>query len=152
MMLLRFVSIGLVSVGGVDAWRRILGQRRGLAADAAILAVGVATALLASFEGIFWVVLLVFVLPIVGFIWSPIPETRQRPKTQPQTASSDQTKGTNLLEWGIVVAAAGVLLAGLAGIGWNRLATVARLGVLLFLGGVFVTTVVLILRARRFYR
>lgn len=153
MTLLRLVSIALVLLGGIDGWRRVLRHPRTrliwLAADAGLLILGVILALFARFEALFWLVVLILTLPVFAYIWSPTATTREEAKTQPPMRQSDQANATKLLAWASLAAVATFLLAGVAGVVWNSLPTVAKVGALVCLGGGFLASVALTWKARR---
>jgi hypothetical protein len=153
MTALRFVSLGIVAVAGIDGWRRVLRpslNRSGwLAADAGLLVCGVVLALFARFAAIFWVVLLVITFPLFFYAWSPLPVKWTREKTKPPTQRSTQTKATKLAIWVSLLAVVIFFLAGVAGLVWGSLSTVARTGVLLILAVISSAMVVLAWKARR---
>jgi hypothetical protein len=72
-----------------------------------------------------------------------------REKTKPPTQRSTQTKATKLAIWVSLLAVAIFFLAGVAGLVWGSLSTVARTGVLLILAIISSAMVVLAWKARR---
>jgi hypothetical protein len=153
MTALRFVSLGIVAVAGIDGWRRVLRpspNRSGwLAADAGLLLCGVVLALRARFAAIFWLVLLILTFPLFAYAWSPLPVKWTRVNTKPPMQRSTQAKTTKLATWVSLLSVATFFLAGVAGLVWESLSTVARTGVLLILAIIFSAMVALAWKARR---
>jgi hypothetical protein len=154
MTAIRFASIGLVLLGGIDGWRRILRRSAApvsLAADAAVLILGVVLALLAGFPAILWLVLFVLTFPVFVYAWaSPnIPLTRaeakrqMRPQDQMNLTGQDATKVTRLFAWASLASAAAVLLAGAVSVAWGTTSVVAKVVLLVLLAVAALVVVIL---------